>query len=178
MVTSVITAIVSAFLDNVTTVVLLTPITFFVAQRLGTSPVPFLISQVLASNIANADTPNFQARDFDFGAALARATARLGPAVAGVAPGTSAAAATMRVALTQPGAAAAANKAFLPIEGSNSPSRPPLLWRTPEQPSLDRNTVDLDRERANFADNSLRYEATLRFINGHVRNVLSAIRGD
>jgi len=134
--------------------------------------------QVLASNIANADTPNFQARDFDFGAALARATARVGPAVAGVAPGTSAAAATMRVALTQPGAAAAANKAFLPIEGSNSPSRPPLLWRTPEQPSLDRNTVDLDRERANFADNSLRYEATLRFINGHVRNVLSAIRGD
>jgi Na+/H+ antiporter NhaD/arsenite permease-like protein len=54
--TSVITAVVSAFLDNVTTVVLLTPITFFVAQRLGTSPIPFLISQVLASNIGGTAT--------------------------------------------------------------------------------------------------------------------------
>jgi len=56
VVTSLITAVVSAFLDNVTTVVLLTPITFFVAQRLGTSPVPFLISQVLASNIGGTAT--------------------------------------------------------------------------------------------------------------------------
>jgi len=56
LLTSVITAIVSAFLDNVTTVVLLTPITFFVAQRLGTSPVPFLISQVIASNIGGTAT--------------------------------------------------------------------------------------------------------------------------
>ena len=54
--TSLITAVVSAFLDNVTTVVLLTPITFFVAQRLGTSPVPFLISQVIASNIGGTAT--------------------------------------------------------------------------------------------------------------------------
>ena len=54
--TSIVTAVLSAFLDNVTTVVLLTPITFFVAQRLGTSPVPFLISQVLASNIGGTAT--------------------------------------------------------------------------------------------------------------------------
>lgn len=54
--TSVLTAVVSAFLDNVTTVVLLTPITFFVAQRLKTSPVPFLISQVIASNIGGTAT--------------------------------------------------------------------------------------------------------------------------
>ena len=56
LLTSLITAVVSAFLDNVTTVVLLTPITFFVAQRLGTSPVPFLISQVIASNIGGTAT--------------------------------------------------------------------------------------------------------------------------
>jgi Na+/H+ antiporter NhaD/arsenite permease-like protein len=56
LLTSAITAVVSAFLDNVTTVVLLTPITFFVAQRLGTSPVPFLISQVIASNIGGTAT--------------------------------------------------------------------------------------------------------------------------
>ena len=54
--TSLITAVLSAFLDNVTTVVLLTPITFFVAQRLGMSPVPFLISQVIASNVGGTAT--------------------------------------------------------------------------------------------------------------------------
>ena len=54
--TAVITAVVSAFLDNVTTVVLLTPVTFFVSQRLGASPVPFLISMVLASNIGGTAT--------------------------------------------------------------------------------------------------------------------------
>ena len=57
-------------------------------------------------------------------------------------------------------------------------SNPKLLYRQPDQPSIDGNTVDLDRERANFADNSVRYEATLRFINGSVRTILSAIRGD
>ncbi len=56
LITSVVTAVASAFLDNVTTVVLLTPITFFIAQRLGTSPVPFLVSQVLASNIGGTAT--------------------------------------------------------------------------------------------------------------------------
>ena len=53
-----------------------------------------------------------------------------------------------------------------------------LLYRTPEQASGDNNTVDMDRERANFADNAVRYEATLRFINGGVRQALSAIRGE
>ena len=53
-----------------------------------------------------------------------------------------------------------------------------MRYRVAEQPSLDANTVDLDRERANFADNALRYEAGLRFINGSVRTLLSAIRGE
>ena len=59
-----------------------------------------------------------------------------------------------------------------------APATPTLGFRLPQQASIDGNTVDLDRERANFADNSLRYEATLRFINGSVRNLVSAIRGD
>lgn len=54
--TSVVTAVLSAFLDNVTTVVLLTPVTFFVASRLRISPVPFLISQIIASNIGGTAT--------------------------------------------------------------------------------------------------------------------------
>ena len=133
--------------------------------------------QVLASNIANADTPNYQARDFAFGEALARATAKLpaaredGVQRTGTAPGTLALA-------SAGGGEPSAAKAFIPIGASDASAPPAVLWRTPEQPSLDRNTVDLNRERANFADNALRYEATLRFINGNVRNVLSAIRGD
>src|SRR5438093_5328125 len=54
--TTLVTAVVIAFLDNVTTVVLLTPVVFFIAQRLQISPVPFLISQVLASNIGGTAT--------------------------------------------------------------------------------------------------------------------------
>ena len=52
-----------------------------------------------------------------------------------------------------------------------------LVYATPSQTNLDRNTVDMDRERAAFADNSVKYEATLRFINGNVRTMLDAIKG-
>ena len=48
---------------------------------------------------------------------------------------------------------------------------------TPSQTNLDRNTVDMDRERASFADNAVKYEATLRFINSNVRTTMSAITG-
>lgn len=115
--------------------------------------------KVLASNIANADTPGFQARDIDFAAALAQARG-----TAGASGASGALAATSGRHLG--GAPAAAGR------GDAA-----LMWRTPEQPSLDGNTVDLDRERANFADNALRYEATLRFINADVRTMLSAISG-
>ncbi len=134
--------------------------------------------QVLASNIANADTPNYQARDFDFGQALAQAAARIGDVPAGSASTLSSAGSALRVALAPPDSGSVAGEAFLPASGAGTSSHPAMLWRTPQQPSLDRNTVDLDRERADFADNSLRYEATLRFINGNVRNVLAAIRGE
>jgi flagellar basal-body rod protein FlgB len=52
-----------------------------------------------------------------------------------------------------------------------------LRYATPSQTNLDRNTVDMDRERASFADNSVKYEASLRFINGSVRTMLDAIKG-
>ncbi|MBX3592320.1 MAG: flagellar basal body rod protein FlgB [Burkholderiaceae bacterium] len=117
--------------------------------------------EVLASNIANADTPNYKARDFDFARALREAAGPGAPRGAGpVAP---------RLPLAPAGGAPAA---------PGAPGIPALGYRLPQQASIDGNTVDLDRERANFADNSLRYEATLRFINGGVRNLISAIRGD
>lgn len=106
--------------------------------------------KVLAGNIANADTPGFQARDFDFSQALDAARAG------------------------RTGGTATTSGSHLATASAMAPS---LQWRTPDQPSLDGNTVDLDRERAHFADNALRYEATLRFINDHTRTMLSAITG-
>jgi flagellar basal-body rod protein FlgB len=52
-----------------------------------------------------------------------------------------------------------------------------LAYTVQTQPSMDGNSVDLDRERANFADNTVRYEATLKFINGYSKTILSAIQG-
>ena len=61
--------------------------------------------------------------------------------------------------------------------GTSDPRDPKLGYSVQTQPSQDGNTVDLDRERAAFVDNSIRYESTLRFINGHVKTMLSAIQG-
>lgn len=113
--------------------------------------------RVIASNIANADTPGYVARDMDFAAALRQATAGQGG------PG-----AARTVATSHAGHIAAA-------PGARAPTT--LLYARPAQTNLDSNTVDMDRERANFADNAVRYEATLRFINGSVRTLLSAITG-
>ena len=110
-------------------------------------------TRVLASNIANADTPHYKARDFDFAAALAQATGR--------------ATAQAPIARTQ--------AAHLPASGAAA--QPALLYRVPMQTALDANTVDLDLERAAFADNTVRYEASLRFINGQIRTLMTAING-
>jgi flagellar basal-body rod protein FlgB len=112
--------------------------------------------RLIASNIANADTPGFVARDMDFSAALRQATGQMqgAPALAASQPGH----------IGGPGGAGGAAQAH-------------LVYSAPSQTNLDRNTVDMDRERASFADNSVRYEATLRFINGNVRTMLDAIKG-
>jgi len=114
--------------------------------------------RVLASNIANADTPNYKARDFDFQQALAAATAG------------SAQPPTMAVHVLRTSAAHLSG----PAGGNNSP---PLLYRAPLQSAVDGNTVDLDVERANFAENSVRYEATLRFLNAQIKQMMTAING-
>jgi flagellar basal-body rod protein FlgB len=109
--------------------------------------------RLLASNIANADTPGYVARDINFQQALREAT---GSAPSGT------------LATSTPGHIAAATGAR---------AEPNLLYANPSQTNLDRNSVDMDRERAAFADNSVKYEATLRFINGNVRSMLDAIKG-
>ncbi len=111
--------------------------------------------RLIASNIANADTPGYIARDMDFAKTLKAATGAL--------PAASALATSHAGHI---GAGAAGGQ----LAGE-------LLYATPAQTNLDRNTVDMDRERASFADNAVKYEATLRFINSNVRTSLSAITG-
>lgn len=112
--------------------------------------------KVLAGNIANADTPGFHARDFDFSSALSAARGEGGGLRASHAG-------HLGAGGTRP--------------GESVVSTVDLQWRRPDQAALDGNSVDLDQERAAFADNALRYEATLRFITSDVRTLLSAITG-
>ncbi len=131
---------------------------------------------VLAGNIANADTPGFKARDMNFAGELQRATGGAGAAATDGAAGRIDGAAPLIAAVaaqpTTPGHLPLAGGAGRPDDDSR------MLYRRPEQAAIDGNTVELDRERAAFADNSVRYEATLRFINSHIRTMLTAIRGD
>lgn len=116
-------------------------------------------TQVLASNIANADTPGYQARDFDFQRALTEATGRR--------DGTSApTAGLVRTSASHLAATGA-------VDGTSAP----LQYRTVTQAAADRNTVDLDVERAQFADNAVHFEANLMFISAQVKTMLAAVQG-
>lgn len=112
--------------------------------------------RIIAGNIANADTPGFVARDMDFASALREATGQLSGAQA----------------MT---GAATTNAGHLPLT-AESTSALALKYSAPSQTNLDSNTVDMDRERASFVDNSVKYEATLRFINTQVRTMLDAMK--
>jgi flagellar basal-body rod protein FlgB len=116
--------------------------------------------EVLADNLANVDTPNYKARDIDFQSALAAATGASGDNGAGVAP----------VTLSTTDSRDIGGNA--PAEGSSQ-----LKYRVPLAPSLDGNTVDSQLEQAAFADNTVRYQATLTFISTSLRNLMTAITG-
>ena len=119
--------------------------------------------RAIASNIANADTPGYVGRDVNFVATLKEATE---------ASERSARSASSRAAPTSD-----PRHIPLPTVRFHSDRDSALGYSVQTQPSLDNNTVDLDRERANFVDNAVRYEATLRFINGSSKTMLSAIQG-
>ena len=133
--------------------------------------------RVIASNIANADTPGYAARDLDFASALRDATGRSNSTMSN--------GASLKLASSQGSSIGGADKGgdlgqsgFLPIPGGlNGGSDSKLAYSIQAQPSMDGNSVDLDRERAAFADNSVHYEATLRFINGQAKTLLTAIQG-
>ena len=113
--------------------------------------------QIIASNIANADTPNYKARDIDFSKALQGAMSRSAGATA--------------LATTAP------NHLGTGAASSASSSGAPLLYRTPQQASIDGNTVEMDTERNQFADNAIRYEAGLTLLSGQIKGLLAAIQG-
>ncbi len=115
--------------------------------------------QVIASNLANADTPGYQAGEVDFASALARATGEAGPKA-------------VTLAATRPGHAD-------PAGGKDAVvlSTADLVARRAVQPSIDGNTVDMDAERAAFADNTVRYEASFSFLNHQIKTLMSAIQG-
>jgi flagellar basal-body rod protein FlgB len=108
-------------------------------------------NEVLSSNIANADTPNYKARDVDFGTALKSAQS-----------------ATLNLAKTS----ALHNSA-----GNVRAGSPELKYRVPTQPSLDGNTVQADIEQAAYAENALQYRASLTFLNGTIQTLRYALKG-
>lgn len=113
--------------------------------------------QVLAANIANADTPHYLAKDIDFAKALENA--EKGQPENG------------NLQMT------ATNARDLPGDPAVSDSTPDTVYRIPLQPSVDGNTVDAHVEQAAFADSALHYQASLSFINNNLRNLMTAITG-
>lgn len=109
--------------------------------------------QLLASNIANADTPNYKAVDIDFGSELKRLMAGGAGSV-------------------QPATTHARH-----LTGSNSnPFGAQVRYRTDVQGNIDGNTVNMDTERAQFTENALRYEAGLNVLNTEIKHILAALR--
>ena len=109
--------------------------------------------QLLAGNIANADTPNYKAVDIDFAKALRAATAANSP---------------LPLSTTAAG--------HLQPAGGN-PLGARTQYRVPVQPSIDGNTVDMDVERAQFIDNSIRYQFALDRVSGAFKDIQLALRG-
>lgn len=107
--------------------------------------------EILAANLANADTPNYKARDIDFAGALRAATS-----------GGS-------LALTK------TSSGHLDGRAGNAAAMAGVMYRAPVQPSLDGNTVDPDVERAQFADNAMQYQFLLERMRSTVEKMKLAI---
>lgn len=112
-------------------------------------------AEVLANNIANADTPNYKARDLDFSAALAAEQDKADQ--------------SFSMSHTQ-------DKHF-EITTMNLVN-PALRFRTPPHPSLDQNTVDTELEQAQYAKNSVDFQASFTFLNDKFKGLMNALRGE
>ncbi|MES2719397.1 MAG: flagellar basal body rod protein FlgB [Pseudomonadota bacterium] len=112
---------------------------------------------ILATNIANADTPNYKARDIDFSAAMA----------------------SLKSGASNPVSLQATQNGHIGVESNSSlsPLGAQLQYRLPQQPSLDGNTVEAHIEEAAYADNALRYQASLQFLGSKFASLKSVISG-
>ena len=113
-------------------------------------------AEVLANNIANADTPNYKARDLDFSAMLAAQRAKTD---------------------SSPFSMSTTNSAHISAATLDSGDAS-LLYRTPMQPSIDQNTVDAQIEQANYAKNAVDFQASFTLLNSKFKGLTSALRGD
>ncbi|MEZ5525470.1 MAG: flagellar basal body rod protein FlgB [Pseudomonadales bacterium] len=110
-------------------------------------------AEVLANNIANADTPGYQARDLDFRQVLAQATGN----------------GDINLKRTNGRHLANANTAGMGAE---------LQYRVPMQPSIDGNTVDLQIEQAEYTENAIDFQASFTFLNSKLSGLMRAIKGE
>ncbi|MEZ5499535.1 MAG: flagellar basal body rod protein FlgB [Steroidobacteraceae bacterium] len=111
-------------------------------------------NEILASNIANADTPNYKARDLDFATLMDSASPRAPNA-----------------------ALASTDPRHISSTSSNPDLNSVLRYRVPLAPSLDGNTVDPQLEQAAYAENVVRYQASLTFLGSKLRGLITAITG-
>ena len=116
-------------------------------------------SALITSNLANADTPGFKAKDIDFESTLQNA--RNGGGLE-----------------RTHGRHLATDGSSLGIDSAESSGSLSLKYRVPDQPRLDGNTVETDKERMAFLDNAMRYQATVSFLDGRIRSIVSTLRGE
>ena len=107
-------------------------------------------NEILASNIANAATPHYKARDLNFELELARSMS-VGPLKT-------------------------SSEGHIGVASKNLPGK--VQYRQSLNPSMDGNTVELQVEQMEFAENSIRYQTTLNFINSKISGLIGAIRGE
>lgn len=112
-------------------------------------------AELLASNIANSDTPGYKAKDIDFKSALQNVQA-------------SKSSAGNRLQVTHNNH----------IQTNSAAAGTEIQYRIPNQPSLDGNTVDTQLEKAAFAENAMRYEASLTFLSGKFKGMMTALKGE
>lgn len=108
-------------------------------------------TQLLAENISNADTPNYKARDIDFNKMLQQANAG-----------------QLQIKATQPG------HIGYPQDAMSTQ----VQYRIPEQSSADGNTVDIQKEKAAFAENTVRYQTTLTILSRRLSGIVNAFKGE
>ncbi len=148
--------------------------------------------EVLANNLANADTPNFKAQDLDFQSVLAAAAVPGGdktsrtsaPFGAGLPQAAALGALAATPAAAAIGGTPSAGAAGLVVTDARhlggaaaTTADAALEYRVPLAPSLDGNTVDAQLEQSAFAENTVRYQATLTFLSTKFRDLMTAITG-